>query len=524
MDLLIDDLLIPFEHLGYEEFIAALSRKLGVAEKSVKLVKILRKSLDIKDKNQFYYKISVVVRIDGKFNNKENYAEYTENFPPARKAKKISAKPVIIGFGPAGIFAALELIELGIKPVIFERGKKIEERSIDVHRFIEERKLNINSNIQFGEGGAGAYSDGKLFSRGRNNYFIDKVLKTFVRFGAPSDIIYAEKPHLGTDIICKIVRNMRKHIVESGGEIYFNSKITDILVSKDKVTGVVINGDKKWESSIVCLAIGHSARDTFEMLNHKGIVLEQKPISVGVRIEHPVEIINIFRYGEKYKNHSGLGAANYSFTYTDRKMGRTVNTFCMCPGGEIVNASSEYGMTAVNGMSYSARSSEFSNSALVVTCNIKDYRSKHPLAGIEFQKSIERAAFASCDGTWKAPAQNLNDFLCRRVSKKLNTTSFKMGIMPVDLNKIYPQFVCDMLRKAFLDWKKEYELFVSDYGLLIGPETRTSCPARILRNSKYESVSIKNLYPIGEGSGYTGGITSSAADAIKVIAANFTEE
>ena len=245
------------------------------------------------------------------------------------------------------------------------------------------------------------------------------MLDTFIKFGAPEEIGYVSKPHLGTDVLCRIVRNIRNHILERGGEIYYSSKMTDMLISDDKVSGVVINGEKEYRCSSLYLAVGHSSRDTFEMLHKKGVVLEQKPISVGVRIEHPVKIINLMRYGDKYKDFPAIGAATYSFNYTNRKTGRGVYTFCMCPGGEVINASSENGLLVVNGMSYSSRASAFSNSALVVTCHTDDYKSTDPLAGIEFQKDIERKAFNAGGGTWEVPAQNLVDFLCGRTSPEL---------------------------------------------------------------------------------------------------------
>ncbi|HDZ77449.1 MAG TPA: dehydrogenase [Candidatus Omnitrophica bacterium] len=435
----------------------------------------------------------------------------------ARKSKNIKSRPIIIGFGPAGMFAALELIEYGIKPLIFERGKKIEERSIDVQRFIKQRELNPESNIQFGEGGAGSYSDGKLFSRKRNSEYANKVLDTFIKFGAPEEISYVSKPHLGTDVLCKIVKNMRNYIIERGGGIFYSSKMTDILTLEGKALGVVINGEKEYRSSTIYLALGHSARDTFEMIHRKGIAIEQNSISVGVRIEHPVETINLIRYGTKYKDFSGMGAANYSFTYTNRKMGRGVYTFCMCPGGEVINASSEDGRMVVNGMSYSSRASAFSNSAIVVTCHKNDYKSTDPLAGINFQKNIEEKAFNSAGGRWSVPGQNLVDFLSGRISGDLNKNSYKMGAVSVDMNEILPGFVCEMLLTAFNKWKEDYPLFVSRHAILLGAETRTSSPVIIKRNESYESINTANLYPIGEGSGYAGGIMSSAIDAIKAV-------
>jgi hypothetical protein len=293
--------------------------------------------------------------------------------------------------------------------------------------------------------------------------------------------------------------------------------VTDILISDSKLSGVVINGDKEYHSSYIYFAVGHSARDTFNMLHEKGVALEQKPVSVGVRIEHPAEIINLIRYGDKYKDYPSIGAAAYSFTYIDRKIGRRVYTFCMCPGGEVVNASSENGMLVLNGMSYSKRSSSFSNSAIIVTCHTDDYGSAGPLAGIEFQRDIERKAFNAGGGKWEVPAQNLTDFLNGSISGSLNNNSFNMGAVSADMKDIFPEFINESLMTAFNKWKQDYPLFVSEHAVLLAAETRTTCPVRIKRGEGYESVNIKNLYPIGEGSGYTGGIVSSAVDAVKAV-------
>jgi len=517
LDLIVSNLRIPIEKDGKAEYIKAASQKLKINEKDIIFFKILSKSLDARNKKQFYYEISIVVSAPDSFDNKESFPIYIENIKPGRKAKNINERPIIVGFGPAGMFTAIKLIDYGIQPVIFERGKRIEERSIDVKRFLNERDLDPESNIQFGEGGAGSYSDGKLFSRIKNSENVNRVLDTFIKFGAPEEIGYISKPHLGTDVLRRIVRNIRNYILERGGEIYYASKMTDILISEGKALGVVINGEKEFRSSIIYLALGHSARDTFEMIHKKGIVVEQKPISIGVRIEHPSEIINLIRYGNKYKDFPGIGAADYSFTYTNRKIGRGVYTFCMCPGGEILNASSENSLLVLNGMSYSTRSSLYSNSAIVVTCHADDYGSSHPLAGIKFQRDIEQKAFKAGGGKWEAPAQNLTDFLSGRVSDRLNKNSYRMGVASVDMKDIFPKFVDEALLMAFNKWKEDYPLFVSDHAILLGVETRTSSPVRIKRTEKYESINIKNLYPIGEGSGYTGGITSSAADAIKAV-------
>lgn len=517
MDLILNNLRIPVEKDGIDDYIITASQNLNISKDDIKFIKILGKSLDARGKRQFYYEISIVVSVPDSFENKDNLPVYTDKIKADIKPLKLKDRPIIIGFGPAGIFAALELIDRGIKPIIFERGKKIEDRAIDVQKLIKERALDTESNIQFGEGGAGSYSDGKLFSRIKNSEYVDRVLDTFIKFGAPEEILYISKPHLGTDVLCRIVINMRNYILERGGEIYFSSKMTDMLIADGKLLGVVINGEKEYRSSVVYLAVGHSARDTFELAHKKNIAIEQKPIAVGMRIEHPAEIINLIRYGNKYQNFPGIGAANYSFTHTDRKIRRGIYTFCMCPGGEVLNASSENGMLAVNGMSYMARSSAFSNAAIVATCNTADYGSTHPMAGIEFQRNIERKAFKAGGENWKVPAQNLTDFLAGQVSGELNVNSYKMGSVAADMKEIFPKFLSESLLIAFNKWKGDCPLFVSKHAVLLGAETRTSCPVRIRRGENYESVNIKNLYPIGEGSGYSGGITSSAVDAIKAV-------
>jgi uncharacterized FAD-dependent dehydrogenase len=517
LNLLLINLRIPVEKDGRDEYVKAAAHKMNVCGTAIHIVKLLSKKLDARNHEQFFYDISLVVLTSDSFDNRENLPLYTEIAAKERESKTSAEKPIIIGFGPAGMFAALELIAYGLKPIIFERGKKLEDRSLDVQRFMKDKVLDPESNIQFGEGGAGSYSDGKLFSRKMNTTYINKVLDTLIKFGAPEEIGYVSKPHLGTDVLCGIVRNIRNHILAQGGEIHYRAKMTDILLSNDAVVGVVINGEKEYHCSSLYLAPGHSARDTFAMLQNKGVHLEQKPISVGVRVEHPVDIINHMRYGDKYRDFSVIGAATYSLNYTDRKIGRGVYTFCMCPGGEVLNASSEHGMSVVNGMSYSRRASEFSNAAIVVTCQTSDYCSANPLAGVEFQKDIEQKAFHAGGGKCVVPAQNLSDFMNRKDTGSLNRNSCATGTAAADMHEIFPAFVSDALVAAFATWEKTYPMFVSAHAILIGAETRTSAPLRITRSDKFESVNIKNLYPIGEGSGYTGGITSSAADAIKAV-------
>lgn len=521
MDLLVNTVQIPIEKDGMDEYVRAVALKTGIAPGAFSITKILSKALDLRNQEQFYYRMSLVISTDESFPDIKKCAPYTESgVEEKKKATKREGRPVVVGFGPAGMFAALELIDHGLKPLIFERGKRIEERSLDVERFATERKLNPESNIQFGEGGAGSYSDGKLFSRRNNNTStVNRVLKTFVKFGAPPEIEYISKPHLGTDVLCTIVRNIRLYILERGGEIQYNARMTDLIVKDGKAKGIVINDDSEILSSTIFLALGHSARDTVEMMYSRGVAMDQRKISVGMRIEHPVEVINSLRYGRQYDGFPGLGAATYSLNYTNRNIRRGVYTFCMCPGGEVVNASSSDGMLVVNGMSYSDRASPFSNGALVVSCHTTDYKTDSPLAGFAFQKDIEQKAFHAGGADWSVPAQNLMDFLGEKGESALNENSCKPGVVSAEMGEIFPGFVSDQLLLAFQKWRTEVPLFVSHHAILLGAETRTTSPVRIQRNEQYESVTVKNVYPIGEGSGYTGGITSSAADAIKAVLA-----
>lgn len=519
MKLIINNLIIAIEDDSTAQYLLAASEKVSVPTSELSIVKILSKALDIRNQDQFFYKISLVVTVPFSYSNTLKFPAFSdESEPKPMVTNNTVDRPIIVGFGPAGMFAALSLIENGYQPIIFERGEKIDVRSEDVEKFIKEGELNPESNIQFGEGGAGSYSDGKLFSRrNKNTSTVNRVLKTFVKFGAPEEIEYISKPHLGTDVLCKIVKNIRNYILEHGGAIHYNAKMTDILIAKGSVSGIVINEEEEFLSSAVFLALGHSARDTFRLLQNKGIALEQRKIAVGVRIEHPVEIIDRMRYGGKYFGFPGLGAATYSINHTNRKIKRGVYTFCMCPGGEIVNASSEQDMLVLNGMSYSDRALPYSNGALVVSCHCNDYNSDDPLAGIAFQQQIERNSFVAGGNKWSAPAQNLMHFLGDSSQNQLHETSYQMSITASDMHEIFPDFVTKELHIAFQKWKSEVPLFVSEHALLLAAETRTSSPVRISRTENFESINTKNLYPIGEGSGYTGGITSSAADAIKAV-------
>jgi len=524
LDIIVSGILVPVEEDKPEAYLQAAANKLNAPAQDISIVKILFKSPVCTDPQQFYYELSLVIRVPAAYENKENFAAYAENLFPLPKKAPPGPRPVVVGFGPAGMFSAIALVDHGLAPLIFERGKSLENRHSDIRNFLINRTLDPESNIQFGEGGAGLYSDGKLFSRPNNSAYANKVLDTFIRFGAPPAIRYLYKPHLGTDVLCAIVANIRNYVVSHGAEIHYESKMTDIVVRKDACAGIVINNSGEYLSSSIYLALGNSARDTFEILHKKGIVVQPKPVSIGVRIEHPSQTINLMRYGRKYQNFPGLGAASYSFTFTNRSTNRHVYTFCMCPGGEVVNASSEPGMLALNGMSYSARNSAFSNSAILVSLNLPDYKSKHPLAGIAFQRDIERKAFLAGGSRWETPAQNLSDFLRRKPSAAVIRNSCKMGTHTATMDSIFPAFICETLREAFSAWKTESPMFVTDEAVLLGTETRSSSPVRLKRRKNFESVNMRNLFFIGEGSGYTGGINSAAIDAIRAVESVLSKE
>lgn len=507
MELVIHNLKITLEDDNPDVYKQLALDKLGLPADDLVDYKVLRKSLDARDKNQLYYNLSIQATVPNNYKNKKRFPWAKQKPAELDQIRKLPAQPIIVGMGPAGIFAALTFLEHGVKPIIFERGKKVEERLQDIANLEKNRDLNPESNTQFGEGGAGTYSDGKLTTRIKEVGYVTKVLETLVKFGAPEEITYSNKPHLGTDKLSQIVKRIREHIIKSGGEINFSSKVSDLIIKDGKAIGVEINGQQKHYSETIILAIGHSARDTYQLLLDKGISLEQKPFALGVRIEHPVEVINQMQYGPKYYNHPKLGPADYFLSHNG------VFTFCMCPGGEIVNASSEQGHLTLNGMSSSERNSPYSNAAIVSKVATADFGSDHPLAGIELQRTIEKKSFFD----WLAPAQNLSDFLAKKQSTKLIPNSYKIGTVPTQLSEILPDFVTANIISAFSHWRSRFAHFVSDQAVLLATESRTSSPVRITRQADHQSVSHANLYPIGEGSGYAGGITSSAVDAIKTV-------
>lgn len=434
-----------------------------------------------------------------------------EDRPPlAIPSSTLEERPIIIGCGPAGLFAAYILAKAGAKPLLLERGKAVEQRQADIWDFQKSRVLNPESNVQFGEGGAGTFSDGKLNS-GISNPLCRAVLEIFAAHGAPEEILYEAKPHIGTDRLIDTVRSMREKIIALGGEVHFEEKVEDLLISNGKIVGVV--GKQTYPASRVILAIGHSARDTFQMLYKKSISMEQKAFSVGARIEHPQALINQAQYG-KYAPY--LGAADYKLSYHTAE-GRGVYTFCMCPGGFVVAAASEQGGVVTNGMSNFARDEQNANSALLVGISPSDYDRGDLLDGIRFQRELEQAAFEAGGRDYSAPAQRVEDFLNHRSTTAFGAVkpSYLPQAVPFDLWKILPEYVCLGMAEAIPFFDKRLKGFALPDAVLTGVETRSSSPIRILRGEDLQSLSVKGLYPAGEGAGYAGGIMSSAVDGIR---------
>ncbi len=486
-------------------------------------LEITRKSLDARDKEDVFFSYEVLLKLDFntkiKLNPKDKNVCLFDNKKyeiPKCGDEELKKRPVICGFGPAGIFCALNLAKAGFKPIVLERGKDVDERSRDMELLFKEGILNTESNAQFGEGGAGTFSDGKLNttvkdSFGRNKY----VLDTFADFGANDEIRYVNKPHIGTDVLKNVIKNIRMEIEHLGGEIRFNSKLTGVKILDNKIKAVVINNKETLETDVLVLAIGHSARDTFEMLYNNDFPMTAKPFAVGVRVQTPQELIDINQYGEKYAKL--LPAADYKLTHTC-KNGHGVYSFCMCPGGYVINASSENNRTCVNGMSYSKRDSNYANSAIIVSVSPSDYSSDkeniHPLSGVRFQRMLEEKAYNLGDG--KIPAQNYSDF-----EKNLETAEFNDKVMLKGLYKgcnireIFPDFINESIIEAMPYFNNKINGFVSDKTIIMGPESRTSSPLRISRDEDLVTK-YKGVYPCGEGCGYAGGITSAAIDGIKV--------
>ncbi|MCG8483623.1 MAG: NAD(P)/FAD-dependent oxidoreductase [Clostridia bacterium] len=496
-----------------------IKKKLKIKEDDWISYSIFRESIDARKKEiHFVYTVDIEVKNEEKvlkYNPKKvtKTPDLLYRYPQKEKAA-LKHRPVVIGFGPCGMFAALILAELGFKPIVLERGKAVEERIQDVDLFWKEGLLNTESNVQFGEGGAGTFSDGKLTTRIKDIKRCRKVLKTLIEAGAPEDILYKQKPHVGTDILRNVIKNIRNQITKLGGEIKFNSKVTDLIIEENSISGVKINNREEIMTDAVILALGHSARDTIEMLFEKSVALEQKPFSMGVRIEHPQKLINQVQFGE-YAGHPKLGAADYKLSYHCRN-GRGVYSFCMCPGGLVIGSASEAEGVVTNGMSYHNRSGDNANSALLVDIKTQDYDRGHPLDGVAFQRTWERKAWEAGGKNFTAPAQSVGDFLGNpsRVDQKTVESTYLPGTKYTDLTRCLPSFVTESLKEALPKLGKKLKGFDMNEAMMTGIETRSSSPVRILRDQYFES-NIKGLFPSGEGAGYAGGIISAAVDGIK---------
>ncbi|MBQ7705535.1 MAG: hypothetical protein IJT73_08945 [Selenomonadaceae bacterium] len=485
-------------------------------------VKIIRKAIDARRYHGAGIKFTYI--LDVEFEGKINLAR-DKNLEkiPARQNFKLpkilkDIRPIVVGFGPAGMFAALMLARAGLEPIIFERGGDIDSRTAAVEKFFRTGELNENSNVQFGEGGAGTFSDGKLTTR-LDDSLIDFVLETFVQAGAPAEILYLQKPHIGTDNLREVVKNIRSEILNLGGKIYFNSQVTDLDFSGGKVTAVIVNNSERFLTDAIFLGVGHSARNTYEMLNSRGVAMEAKAFAVGVRIEHPQEFINRAQFGADFQN-SKLPAADYFLTYKDLKRGRGAYSFCMCPGGVVVAATSENFQVVTNGMSNFSRNSGVANSALLVTVDKADFKNfgGDILSGVRFQRHFEKLAFELGGKNFSAPVQSVGDFLNGRADCQnfLIAPTYPLGYKVADLNKCLPAEVAATLKDALIFWNDKIKNFAAPNVAITGVETRTSAPCRILRDKEnFQSISHAGIYPIGEGAGYAGGIMSSAVDGIK---------
>ena len=503
------------EDISNEEVFKIAIKKNRIDSNDILKWHISKKSIDARKKDDVHYSFSIDLEV--KDENKYKKFDKIENFKmPEIKVKNLDTKrPIIIGAGPSGLFAALILIQQGLLPIVIEQGDCVEKRKANVDTFLKEGKLNTLSNVQFGEGGAGTFSDGKL-TTGINSPFCKKVLQEFVNFGAPEQILYLSKPHIGTDNLIHIIKNMREYIISKGGTFLFNTKVIDFKIENKKIQSVLcIKNSKTQEikATHVILAIGHSSRDTFEKLYEKGIEMEAKNFSVGVRIEHLQEDINKSQYGEITK--LKLPPAEYKLSYHSPS-GRSCYTFCMCPGGVVMASSSEKNTIVTNGMSNFLRDGNNANSAILVNIVPDDFKDDSPLAGIYFQKDLEEKAFVLGGSNYYAPIQKVGDFINNRKTEFLGkvTPSYLPGVTLSNLNDILPKFISDTLKEGIKYFDTKLKGFANPDSILTGVETRSSSPVRILRNKDLLS-NISGLYPCGEGAGYAGGIMSAAVDGIK---------
>lgn len=490
----------PHECLELEDMRRAVRQQFGIEEEPIV---ILKKSLDARSRKNIHFKVRASIG--------ERETDSEVGYEMAEASQQSCH---IIGFGPAGIFAALELLSLGIKPIVIERGKTVKERRRDLAAINKQLIVNEDSNYCFGEGGAGTYSDGKLYTRSKKKGDIQKVLKAFVQFGANANILYEAHPHIGTNKLPAIIEQMRHFILANGGEVHFESRLTDFTLKDGDIQSICINETEEMPVEQLILATGHSSRDIFSLLQVKGVQQELKPFALGVRIEHPQTMIDEMQYHCNRGDY--LPPASYSLV--NQVGGRGVFSFCMCPGGIIAPSSTAPGETVVNGWSPSKRNGKFANSGMVVQLLEKDfvsYQSHKELAGMAFQKEIEQTCF-NATGSIIAPAQGVADFIEGKLSKQLKGTSYVPGVKSIDLREVLPAFIHIALRDGLTNFGKKMKGYDSNEGVLVATESRTSSPVRIPRDKvSMEHVSISNLYPCGEGAGYAGGIVSAALDGIQ---------
>ena len=526
----ITELRLPIHHAP-EDLEAAILKRLHLDPKDLISFELFKRSYDAR-KNvslAFIYTVDLSIKNEEVVLKKFSGDIHVRPSPdtsyhfvakaPETIASEEVLRPVVIGFGPCGIFAALVLAQMGFKPIVLERGKKVRERTQDTWGLWRKNILNPESNVQFGEGGAGTFSDGKLYSQIKDPKFYGrKVIHEFVKAGAPSEIQYVAKPHIGTFRLVGVVEKMRQEIIDLGGEIHFSQKVIGFEIQNQQITGVKIEGYPDLRASHVVLALGHSARDTFEALHDAGVFMEAKPFSVGFRIEHPQSLIDRARLGPHAGNEL-IGAADYKLVH-HAKNGRAVYSFCMCPGGTVVAAASEPNRVVTNGMSQYSRNERNANAGIVVGITPDDYPGG-PLAGIEFQRQLESKAFELGGGTYEAPGQLVGDFLAGKASTEFGSVmpSYQPGVHLTDLAEALPSYAIEAIREALPAFEKQIKGFSMKDAVLTGIETRTSSPLRITRGANFQSVNIKGLFPAGEGAGYAGGILSAGVDGIKVAEA-----
>ncbi len=494
-----------------------VARQIGVAPEAIEALRIVRRGIDARKKPN----VLRVYTVEFAAPDEAAILEANRHNPKLESARPPQLPPLVpltqalrvtvVGMGPAGLFAALHLARLGASVTLIEQGREVEERVRDVRRFWSEGELDPRSNVQFGEGGAGTFSDGKLTTR-VNHPWTHLVLRTLVEMGAPEEILVQAKPHIGTDRLRLVLINFRRALRALGVELRYRTRLAGLRVAAGRVRAGVLEGDEEIGCDALLLAPGHSARDTYAMLQRCGVRLEPKAFAVGVRVEHPARLINTIQYG--FPTHPRLGAADYALAWNDPRSGRGVYSFCMCPGGEVVNASSEPGALVVNGMSARRRDAAWSNSALVVSVRPEDFDGGDPLAGVRFQRLWETRAFEAGGGDFRAPAQSLTAFAGGR-GAPLPASSCRPGVREADLRTVLPPFVAEGLLEALPHFERRMRGFMTEEATLIGVETRTSAPLRIVRGERGESLSHPGLFPAGEGAGYAGGIMSAALDGLR---------